>query len=85
MSYDFALLCRVMEAFLPSLPDCDERLANHAKETFKKYLSLNDDRVRTAHGIWLLGPGTHHVAAWWYSVAIMPPEGRNRNKCLGHL
>lgn len=61
-SYDFVKLCKVTEAYLLSLPDCDERLAEHAKATFKRCFKLNDDRVRIAHGTWLLGPGTKHVS-----------------------
>jgi hypothetical protein len=52
----------VTEAFLLSLPNCDERLAEHTRETFKRCFKLNDDRVRIAHGTWLLGPGTKHVS-----------------------
>ena len=29
-SFDFARLCKVTEAYLLSLPDCDEKLAEHA-------------------------------------------------------
>jgi hypothetical protein len=36
--------------------------ACHHQESFKKCHSLNDDRVRIAHGTWLLGPGTSHVS-----------------------
>lgn len=61
-SFDFARLCKVTEAFLLSLPDCDQKLAAHAKTTFSRCLALNDDRVRIAHGTWLLGPGTSHMS-----------------------
>lgn len=61
-SFDFARLCKVTEAFLLSLPDCNEKLAAHAKQTFARCLALNDDRVRIAHGTWLMGPGTSHMS-----------------------
>jgi hypothetical protein len=61
-SFDFARLCKVTEAYLLSLTDCDEKLAEHAKTTFAKCLKVNDDRVRIVHGTWLLGPGTSHLS-----------------------
>ena len=61
-SFDFARLCKVTEAYLLSMPVCDEKLAEHAKKTFAKCLKVNDDRVRIVHGTWLLGPGTTHLA-----------------------
>jgi hypothetical protein len=67
-SYDFTTLCRVTNAFIISLPDCDAKLAAHANETFKKCLKVNEERVRIAHGTWTLQEGATHMSRNTFKV-----------------
>jgi hypothetical protein len=60
--YDFATLCRVTKNALLSLPGWAPSAADEISDIFSKCLSLNEDRVKIAHGTWTLGGGTRHVS-----------------------
>lgn len=57
--YDFRMLCTVTEAIaLIRFP----RRKEDIKDLFKKFLALNDNRNRIAHGLWSEAPGRGLIA-----------------------
>jgi hypothetical protein len=63
MSHDFALTCTIAQTIL------SESVASGKLKNFETFInkcrSLNDDRVRVAHGLWVIGNEEgvlHHVS-----------------------
>ncbi|MCA6104755.1 hypothetical protein [Bradyrhizobium australafricanum] len=60
--YDFRVLCDVTSGYLRSLFVSDREFQEQVKKLFDRCKSLNDDRVRVAHGTWMVDGGTRHVS-----------------------
>src|SRR5262245_14484342 len=52
MSYDFAMLCTVAQTVIMPL---NEDAATKLKKLISKCRELNNERVRMAHGLWVVG------------------------------
>jgi hypothetical protein len=53
MTHDFALLCTIAEEVL--VPSTSKPASSKLKKLISKCRSLNDERVRIAHGLWYVG------------------------------
>jgi hypothetical protein len=64
MTHDFALLCTIAQTVL--IPSATNDQATKLKALISKCRSMNDDRIRIAHGFWLIGTKgsgqLHHVS-----------------------
>lgn len=63
-SYDFASLCKITEEFFLRFVEGTQDEQNKIKTLTKNCLSVNNDRIRIAHGTWFIdeaGPGAQHV------------------------
>jgi len=71
--YDFRVLCEVTSQIVQQAEADLDGLHDRIRKTFKECVSLNDDRVRIAHGTWTVGPGSHsarHVSRGKLTAAI---------------
>jgi hypothetical protein len=64
LTHDFAMICTILETLVaPRLSDAQ---ATKLKQLVKTCRSLNDDRVRIAHGFWVMGSegsgSLHHIS-----------------------
>jgi hypothetical protein len=60
--YDFATLCRVTKTVMRDWASADPDICKAVDKVFKDCLRLNEQRVRIAHGTWLLGNVAIHVS-----------------------
>ncbi|MET4177345.1 hypothetical protein ABIB99_008469 [Bradyrhizobium sp. LA6.1] len=67
-AYDFRALCDVTSGFLCNLYESDGEYTKEVKSVFNACKTLNEDRVRVAHGTWLLDGGTRHVSRQTFSA-----------------